>query len=186
MNMLRTLGFKFGVLTLILDAVKGFVPALLAGWLLTPDAAGGVADNAYSLLGVFIAGLAVIVGHMFPVIYKFRGGKSVASGIGVFAAADWRFALPFFIMAAGIFLLTHYGSVASMCCTAANTAACYVKLFVLEPDTPYALWVAILLGAMCVLIFAAHRKNILRLIKGTEPQVRVGKRRGEAHEKPEN
>ena len=86
MNMLRNFGVKLGALTLVLDAIKGAVPAIIGWWLI-----GGTPDNPMTemmtfgndKIGLFIAGISVVIGHIFPVLYKFKGGKGVASSIGV-------------------------------------------------------------------------------------------------------
>ena len=86
MNMLRNFGFKTGILTLALDALKGAAPAL-AGYLLFGDH------------GLYIAGLAVILGHIYPVFRKFKGGKGVACTLGVFLVANPILTLIFFVVA---------------------------------------------------------------------------------------
>ena len=72
MNMLRTYGFKAGALTLVLDALKGVIPALVGYFLF-----GGDGSNA-AYVGLYVGGLSAVVGHCFPVFYKFKGGKGVA------------------------------------------------------------------------------------------------------------
>ena len=70
MNMLRTFGFKVGILTLFLDVLKGAIPALV-GFLVFGGANGG----AIAYIGLYSAGLAVVLGHNFPIIYKFKAEK---------------------------------------------------------------------------------------------------------------
>ena len=83
MNMARTFGFGWGILTLVMDALKGAIPALV-GYFLFGGADGGT--NAY--IGLFAGGFSAIVGHIFPIFYKFKGGKGVACIFGVFAIAE--------------------------------------------------------------------------------------------------
>ncbi len=77
MNMFRNYGFKFGLLTLVLDAIKG-VLACLIGWFIV----GGFSFNG-TILGKYIGAISVIIGHIFPVFLKFKGGKGIASTIGI-------------------------------------------------------------------------------------------------------
>jgi glycerol-3-phosphate acyltransferase PlsY len=75
MNMLRTYGFKLGFLTLVLDTLKGAIPSLI-GLLI------------FGKVGLYTAGLSAILGHIFPVVRKFKGGKGIACTLGVFLVAD--------------------------------------------------------------------------------------------------
>ena len=157
-NVSRRAGTRAGVLTLILDALKGAAAVIIANIFLT-----GV-DNSAWWLGA--SGLLAMIGHIFPIWLGFRGGKGVATGIGVFAVLT-----PFAVFCAGVvfvatLLVTRYVSLASM------TLALMIPVFVLiyglfepGPDMLPKL-VAALLSA--VLIVYAHRSNIGRLLSGTE------------------
>ena len=83
MNMIRNQGVVLGILTLMLDMIKGAVPATVGYFLF-----GGASDVPQSMIGVYAAGLSVVVGHIYPVFYKFKGGKGVACVLGVFAVAN--------------------------------------------------------------------------------------------------
>jgi acyl phosphate:glycerol-3-phosphate acyltransferase len=148
-NVSRRAGKTAGVLTLILDALKGAIAVLIA------TRAG---DS--SLIAVAV--IAVIVGHIFPVWLGFRGGKGVATAVGVFVVLA-----PLALMCAAIvflivFLLTRYVSLGSM------TAMASVPLMV----SPNGLTSPIFLTsvAAAALVIFAHRANISRLINGTEPK----------------
>lgn len=82
MNMIRTFGVGTGLLTLFFDCLKGALPAL-AGYLLFRGDGVIMANTA-----LYAAGLAVVFGHMYPVVYKFKGGKSVACALGIFCVAN--------------------------------------------------------------------------------------------------
>ncbi|MDR1093637.1 MAG: glycerol-3-phosphate acyltransferase [Clostridiales bacterium] len=168
MNIARTLGWKFGVFTLLLDAAKAVVPCLIGGYLLEyPD----LTWPDLSSSGVLIAGISVIVGHMLPVFHRWKGGKGVASAIGVFLVLDWMFTLGGFALALLIFLLFRYGSVASLCCIIAMTAVEYTKWFAFGYDGLHIVLDVVLLGAIPALILIAHRENLKRLILGRERRV---------------
>lgn len=162
-NALRTQGKVFGASVLILDIGKGvaavlWVPALnLAG--VGPDA-----DLPRQWLAL-ACGLAVILGHIYPVWFGFRGGKGVATVVGVIAGLEPRLLVPLLLCWLTVVLLTGYVGLASMLAGVGLVIA--VRWF--EPaNTP--------LLAFCVLITAlvvyTHRGNIARMAAGTEHRAR--------------
>jgi acyl phosphate:glycerol-3-phosphate acyltransferase len=153
-NVLRTSGVRAAVLAMVLDGVKGALAVLVAQRL-----AGGAAIPV-------AAGLASVVGHVYPVWLRFRGGKGVATAAGVFAVLT-----PVALGVAGVVFLiavwvTRYISVGSLAGAAALAAAAAIG------DAP----VAVVAGTamVLVLILFRHRANVRRLIAGTER--RVGQR----------
>lgn len=169
-NVSRQAGKAFGVLTLILDAAKGAGAVLIAGWILgfavsSEGAQAGPPLEAEWLIAG--AAVAVIVGHCFPVWLGFRGGKGVATGLGVFlvlAPIAVGMAAVIFVLT---FWLTRYVSLGSI--LAAATIPLFVWLWsgLIRPvPDPKPLTVAAIVGA--ALIVFAHRANIRRLIDGTE------------------
>lgn len=156
-NVSRRAGKAAGVLTLILDALKGALAVIIARQTLT-------GDNTDWLIAV--VAIAVIVGHIFPVWLGFRGGKGVATGVGVFLAL-----VPMAVLCAGVIFvavvaLTKYVSLGSI--LAAATIPLFVWLFVLEVELK-PLLTASIVGAL--LIIFAHRGNIARLLSGTESRI---------------
>jgi glycerol-3-phosphate acyltransferase PlsY len=153
-NVLRTLGVRPAVLAMMLDAVKGTVAVLVAQRL-----TNGVAAPV-------IAGLASMIGHVYPVWLRFRGGKGVATAAGAFAVLT-----PVAVaVAVGVFVLTvaltRFISVGSM------VAALTLAGWAIASDAPTAVGVGAAIGA--VLVIVGHRANVLRLVAGTER--RVGQR----------
>lgn len=146
-NVFRVLGKKAGIIVLVCDMLKGFVPALLAVWLFDPWAT------------IFIAA-APEVGHMFSIFLRGSGGKGVATGGGILLALAPAIFLIATLAWVAVFLTTRYVSVASL------TAAVIVPLlaFIMNEPTPYK--IAALLVA--VIVFWAHRGNITRLLNHTE------------------
>jgi acyl phosphate:glycerol-3-phosphate acyltransferase len=153
-NVLRTLGVRPAVLAMMLDAVKGTVAVLIAQRL-TNGVAAPVA-----------AGLASMIGHVYPVWLRFRGGKGVATAAGAFAVLTPVAAA----VAVGVFLLTvavtRFISVGSM------VAALTLAGWAIASDAPTIVAIGAAIGAALVLI--GHRANVLRLVAGTER--RVGQR----------
>ena len=164
-NVSRRAGKGAGVLTLLLDALKGAASILVARLLLAEPA-----FSAKASWWIAAAAVAVIVGHIFPVWLGFRGGKGVATGVGVFlvlAPLAVAFAGVIFLV---IVLLTRYVSLGSI------VAAATIPLFVVIRNyiTPDAEFAPLLSGAVAgtALIIFAHRGNIERLIKRTESRFR--------------
>ena len=172
MNMLRTYGVKIGALTLILDVLKGVVPSL-TGLLLFRYT--GLNES----IGLFVAGLCVIVGHMWPVIYKFKGGKGVACALGVFMVANPLYLLIAFVIGFVYLWFFDYGSVASLFIVAFmsiiqgwqfNTDYLNGNLSLNELLT-----INLLIFAIFFLIWFAHRSNIIRLLMGKENKANLQK-----------
>ena len=152
LNMWRAFGFWQGILTFVLDMIKGIVPCLVA--YLTFDKLGCNTEIA-----VYVAGFSVILGHIFPVVFKFKGGKGIATSIGVFFVTNWWLALiAFVIMVVGM-LLIKYASIFTL----AFVLICSIGEIVLcNPAN----WVNyIFISLILIVILYAHRGNIKRLIQ---------------------
>ncbi len=162
-NVSRRAGKLAGLLTLVLDAGKGTIAVLLVRHWLAPD------DQV--TWTVALAAFAVIVAHVFPVWLGFRGGKGVATAIGVFLVLA-----PYAVALAGIIfifvvLLTRYVSLASILAISAIPVFVWLRIqfgYTL-PEGAILLWLA---AAVDALIVFAHRANISRLIRGTENKFR--------------
>lgn len=147
-NVLRSGNKAAALLTLIGDALKGWVAMWLAGKL--------GADE----VGIAIAGIAAFLGHVFPLFLKFKGGKGVATAVGVLAGFSGMLAL----ICAGVWLLiavlTRYSSLAALIASAASPAiAAWMGLGEIE---------LIAISAMTATLILRHRDNIKRLFAGTE------------------
>ena len=149
-NVFRVLGKKAGIVVLLLDMLKGFVPALIAVLLYDPWPA------------IFIAA-APEVGHMFSIFLKGAGGKGVATGGGIALALIPGIFLIVLLVWIAMFLITRYVSLASLCAAALLPVMC----FTLQEPTPYR--IASILVA--IIVFWAHRGNISRLLNHTEHRV---------------
>jgi len=173
-NVGRVLGRKWGVLCFVLDVVKGFVPVLIAGRLLVRGDVPAL-DRQAAWLAV---GCGVILGHVFTFYLRFRGGKGVATSLGVVLGVFPYFTWPG-LAALGLWiavtLASRYVSLGSI---VAGTA--FVPLFAgfgLALDWPLLqLWpLMVFAAAMAALILLRHRGNIGRLLAGTEN--RIGRKR---------
>ncbi|MBO7508419.1 MAG: glycerol-3-phosphate acyltransferase [Clostridia bacterium] len=169
MNMLRTYGAKIGILTLVLDALKGVVPAL-TGMLVFRWA--GLNED----IGLYVGGLSAVVGHMFPVLYKFKGGKGVATSLGVFMVANPLWLIVSFVAGFLYVWFFDYGSVASLFIVASMSIIQgwnYNETYAGDKLTLTAL--SLIIFAMFSLVWIAHRKNIVRLLLGKENKANLQK-----------
>lgn len=149
-NVARAVGKAGGVLTLILDAAKGFVPLYFAR--------RAFPENYYAV--VSLCGAAAFLGHLFPVYLKFRGGKGVATAGGIIIFLSPITALLLFVIFLFVLLLTGYVSVGSLFC-----AVSFPILMAFLGPTPLYIAVALFIGIM---IFFTHRENMRRLVEGRE------------------
>ena len=156
-NVLRTGRKDLALITLVGDGGKG-AAAVGLSWLLF-----GRFDPADSALYAALAGGAAFVGHVFPVWLRFRGGKGVATFLGVLLAAAWPVGL---LCCATWLLMAKLGRISSL---SALTAAVLSPLFAILVHRP--LPTVILAAVLAVVVFVRHHENIRRLINGTEPRI---------------
>ena len=158
MNMLRTYGIKAGIFTLLLDALKAAIPATIGYFLF----GGGYTTMAY--IGLYSAGLGAVIGHCFPVYYKFKGGKGVACIIGIFMVARPLAVLVFFVLAFIYLLIFDYAAIASFIVLTAMTI---LEAFRFKGN----MTIALLLFILFFLTWFMHRQNIFRMLIGKENKV---------------
>ncbi len=149
-NVLRTGRKDLAAATLLLDAGKGAVAVLIAGELGGPDTA-------------LMAGLGAVLGHLFPVWLRFRGGKGVATTLGVFWALAWPVGLAACLTWLAIAALLRYSSLSSLAATAA--APIYAWVFMAD------LQLVQMTLILAVLVWLRHHANIRRLFKGEESKI---------------
>ena len=150
-NVMRAAGKAAGVITLLCDILKGFIPVWLAIETGQPERV------------VAAAGLAVFAGHLFPLYLKFRGGKGVATALGVFLALGPLAVLVALGVFLALFLAAGYVSLGSICAAA-------VMPFVLAAFGAPSSYIAVC-AVMAVMIIVKHRENIKRLLAGKEHRV---------------
>lgn len=156
-NVLRSGNKTAAVVTLLLDACKGWLPVMLVKWYGKPY---GLEEGAMAMVG-----LAAFVGHLYPVFFKFIGGKGVATALGVLLGISWMLGL---VTAATWLIMVYFFRYSSL---AALTAAVLTPAYYIFGDgTAWYMNKAVLLSLslMSLLLIYRHAQNISRLVKGTE------------------
>ena len=171
-NVLRTVGKKAAVLTLICDILKGVISILIAIFI------GSIVKDVNKELLVQIAGIAVVLGHTFPIFFGFKGGKGVATSLGVILMSNWQIGLICLVFALVLMALTRMVSLGS--CGAAVLFP-VLTLFMNENYTvltdgksgkTYFIYSIIL----AIIVLYNHRSNIKRILNGTENKLSFGKK----------
>ena len=171
-NVLRTVGKKAAAITLICDVLKGVIAILIAMII------GNIFKNVDKELIVQIAGIAVVLGHTFPIFFGFKGGKGVATSLGVLLMSNWQIGLICLVFALVLMVLTKMVSVGS--CGAAVLFP-VLTLFINENYTVltegksgkvYFVYSVIL----AIIVLYNHRANIKRIMSGTENKLSFGKK----------
>lgn len=163
-NVLRTVGKKAAALTLLCDILKGVVVIVLSIII------GNIAKEANKELLLQIAGIAVVLGHTFPIFFRFKGGKGVATSLGILLMSNWKIGLICLVFALVLMLLTRMVSLGS--CVAAVLFPVltlfindnYTVLTESKKGSTYFIYSIIL----AVIVLYNHRSNIKRLLNGTE------------------
>lgn len=162
-NMLRSVGKKAAVITLICDILKGVVSILIA------VLAGKIIKNLDNALLVQLAGIFVIIGHTFPIFFKFKGGKGIATSLGVLLMINWQIGLICLIFALVLMALTKMVSVGSI------AAAILFPILVAFIDQNYIVptsnsnWSYLVFSIIvALLVIFNHRANVQRILNGTE------------------
>lgn len=160
-NFIRNYGAGRSLLVILIDVFKAVLACLLAGLMLEPF--------GYGLEGRVLGGVCVMLGHDFPALQGFRGGKGILSGWFIAWCCDWRVGLLIGIVFFGAYLLTQYVSLGSV--LAAVTFG--VGFVIFHHDN---LWVCLGGIFMAALTVFQHRGNIVRLLKGQERKTNLFKK----------
>ncbi|WP_082524801.1 glycerol-3-phosphate 1-O-acyltransferase PlsY [Pseudorhodoferax sp. Leaf274] len=159
-NVLRSGSKAAALITLLLDALKGWLPVALVVWY---GERFGLQEGTVALVG-----LAAFLGHLYPVFFRFQGGKGVATALGVLFGVDWMLGLAAALTWVIIAFFFRYSSLASL------VAAIFAPVYYLFGNG--LAWyadkrIALSLGAMALLLFWRHRENIGRLAQGRESRL---------------
>ena len=162
-NVLRTVGKKASIITLVCDILKGVVAILVA------YVAGLIMnDSVDKALLIELAGIAVILGHTFPIFFGFKGGKGIATALGVLMMTNWNIGLICLVFALVLMILTRMVSLGSIA-----AAVLFPVLIIFMPHTAYLVDGNYIIYSilLAVLVVFNHRTNVKRLLTGTENKI---------------
>ena len=152
-NALRSVGPLFALGTIIIDILKGYIPVMLFS---------GYVNNNVALAQIFF-GIAAVLGHVYPIFYKFKGGKGAGTLIGV-VLAIFPYSIPFvFFTWLSILIFTGFVGLSTMCAGVSLIIVTYLKY----PETLFSLFGYFTIG-VGLFLFYTHRGNIKRMINGNE------------------
>jgi len=157
-NVARVLGKKWAIITFLLDGLKGFIPTLLANIYFKED----LGNTFVALTAIF-----AVLGHIYPIWLKFKGGKGVSTTIFVLYAVDWRLALFMCLIWFNIFILTRTSALSALTAIIATTllSAIYSSFEIMMMCT-----------FLCILIIIRHKENIKRMMGKKELRFRRKKK----------
>ncbi len=154
-NMFRTLGAKPALIVLLVDVIKGAIPVLIAQWLLPND-----------VLASLLAGAVAVIGHNYTCWLNFKGGRGVATSLGVVITLVPLGALLVFLIWAVIVYITRYVSLGSII----GAVCAPVTAWYFGYDSKVQIFIAV----MALLVIVGHKDNIKRLLSGTENKIKAG------------
>ena len=182
-NVLRCVGKVPAAITFIGDFLKGIVSVLIA-MLLMINVSGENADIYRGYL-MYIAGIFAVVGHTFPIYYKFKGGKGVVTSFAVMLMTDWRTLVCALLLFAIFFLIWHIISLCAVINFTAYTVTAFTWRFLdyqgitsgfsplPAPSMPFVIFSAVSAFIIGVLVLVRHKDNIKRLLNGTEKRIKA-------------
>ena len=158
-NVLRSVGKSAAAVTLVCDILKGVVPTLIA--IIIGNIMGEGVDKA---LLVQISSVAVVIGHTYPIFFQFKGGKGVATSLGILIITNWQIGLICLVFALAIMVLTRMVSLGSI---AASVLFPVLTLFIHEHYIVQGNFFVFSV-IMAVIVIFNHRSNLRRILAGTE------------------
>lgn len=156
-NMTVTLGWSYGIVTALFDILKASLAVIICRWFFPSLEYAG-----------FVGGVASVMGHMYSIFLKFKGGKGFASYMGMLLAIDWKIALGLMVVSALITIITNYIAIATI-----FTVIAYPIYYYTQAQLTPMLYGLIVIA---LIIIYRHRKNIVNIIRGKEIGLRsIGK-----------
>lgn len=176
-NVMRVLGWKYGVFVMLLDACKGVIAVVLIARLYLgsfPFPNETFLDD-FTLVQM-IAGVSAVIGHIWTVFANFRGGKGIATGVGTLATLATVDIILAFVIFLIVVYLSKYISLGSIIGSLSIPLIMIIRANVFHVDIPGYYTLLPFLAGICILIIYTHRKNIRRLLNGSESKVAFGKK----------
>lgn len=179
-NVLRTVGKGPAVMTIVFDFLKGVFAAAIGGVIFAQFSQDPVASAVVSQYGAYLGGLFVVIGHMFPVFFKFKGGKGVTTAAAVMLATDVRVFFMILLTFGIGFIATRIISVASLISAFTYPIYTFIFLFIsyknptegaIALTLEYVIVCTVFAAVISLLVIIKHHSNIGRIIKGTEKKI---------------
>lgn len=180
-NTLRCFGKGCALLTLIGDLGKGVLAVILSKGICHMLDVSLAGDERLQFIG-YVAGMAAILGHVFPLYYGFKGGKGVLVGVSVFLVIDWKAFCIMILIFAVVLAISKYVSLGSIVGSACCPIITLILQLVLYSDRPlwYTVLNTVMAAAMGIWVIFMHRSNIMRLKNGTENRFSFKKDKSQA------
>lgn len=164
-NALRVLGKKAGILTFVFDALKAVIAILISQIIFK--------DNKE--IAIYLSGIGTVLGHNYPLWFKFKGGKGIVVSAVTIFFADWKIGLVIFIISLSIMIFSRYVSLGSVI----GSVLLIILAFVFKTENvPYIVY-ALIISSLAIF---RHRANISRLISGTENKLNFSKKTAKTEE----
>ena len=171
-NFYRVFGGPLTLVVLLCDALKAILAVLLGAWLL-----GGVLD--WGVLGKYIAGLSCMLGHMYPFMFQFKGGKGVLSSVAAILVIDWRLFLVWIAVFLVSVILTRWVSLGSILGSLTFAVGTVVRYHAGVNGS----WVCLFGIVIGALIIWRHRANLVRIVQGKESKFQLHKKKDTEEQK---
>lgn len=170
-NMLRSVGKKAAIITLLCDILKGIIAIALA------ILVGNILPDSNPAILVSIAGVFVVIGHTFPIFFEFRGGKGVATALGVLLVINWQIGLICLVFALILMALTKMVSLGSiMVAILFPVLTVFIsENYIVEAESGNKIVYIIFGISMGIIVIFNHRKNLKRILNGTENKLNFKK-----------
>lgn len=177
-NVLRCVGIKAGLLTLVFDFSKGAASVFISKTIFQPLCMQYNLPEYFTHYGACLAGIACVVGHIYPVFFHFRGGKGVLTSAGVIALLDWRcFMIALFVFAI-VFVISKIVSISSVCSALSFPLVNFYFSYFIQWKLGYVPFSYVIITTTFSLLLAGllvykHRTNLQRLRNGTEKKLTI-------------
>lgn len=181
-NVMRVLGWKHGIIVMLLDALKGVVAVIVVARLFqgTVPFNNATPFDDFTLVQI-IAGIAAVIGHIWTVFAGFRGGKGIATALGMLlmiTTVDMLIAIGAFVL---VVTVSRYVSLGSIVAAIVVPVALVVRENIFNVDIQGYHTILPFIIALSLLVIFTHRKNVVRLINGSESKISFSKKKNSAH-----